>query len=64
MPSPPLWKPSNQRAPWQKASTRSLLPLGKRIASSTSGWARWWKRIPLADGEDYGDEFADAEVPF
>ncbi len=26
--------------------------------------ARQQRAIPLADGEDYGDEFADEEVPF
>ena len=26
--------------------------------------ARQQQAIPLADGEDYGDEFADEEVPF
>ena len=36
----------------------------KRTYASDEAAARQQQAIPLADGEDYGDEFADEEVPF
>ena len=51
---------------WRPGATSAGLVLGEAIGAAVAELvtSRQQQAIPLADAEDYGDEFAAEEVPF